>query len=79
MRDGQPTDADVLAYLEGEHGPPHPEVVAIIQDALDRALRAVRGDTEWSGEARCECGVTKVNGTCPVKRVFRPEVGGDTE
>ena len=32
-----PSDADMLAYLEGEHGPPSPEAVQIIQDALARA------------------------------------------
>jgi hypothetical protein len=27
----------MLAYLDGEHGPPHPEAVQIIQDDLARA------------------------------------------
>jgi len=31
---GRPSDKEMLAYLEGQHGPPHPEAVRIIQDAL---------------------------------------------
>ena len=31
---GSPSDEEFRAYLDGEHGEPHPEVVAIIQDEL---------------------------------------------
>lgn len=36
----RPSDADMLAYLEGEHGPPSVEAVQIIQDELDRSIRS---------------------------------------
>ena len=35
----EPTDEEMAEYLNGEHGPPHPEVVRIIQDDLERAVR----------------------------------------
>lgn len=37
MTEFRPSDAAMLAYLDGEHGPPHPEAVQIIQDDLARA------------------------------------------
>lgn len=44
---GTPSDADMLAYLDGQHGPPSPEALAIIQDELARAaLGASEGGDE---------------------------------
>ena len=37
---GRPSDEEFRAYLDGEHGEPHPEVVAIIQDELVAAAMA---------------------------------------
>lgn len=37
----RPSDDDLRAYLDGEHGPPSEEVVRLIQAELERAARAI--------------------------------------
>lgn len=43
---GTPTDEQMRAYLDGEHGPASPEVLQIIQDELEHDLRMPPGSTD---------------------------------
>lgn len=41
----QPTDEQMLAYLDGEYGPPSAEAVQIVQDELEHDARTRPGST----------------------------------
>lgn len=43
---GKPSDEDLRAFLEGEHGPPSSEAVRIIQAELEHSLRNPPGERE---------------------------------
>jgi hypothetical protein len=46
---GRPSNEQMRAYLDGEHGTPHPEAVAVIRDNLDRAIRSCGEEHPFNG------------------------------
>lgn len=54
-----PSDEQVRAYLDGEHGPPSDEVVGIIQDDLERSIRAA--------SCCCEASPPEFGGNLPAR------------